>query len=323
VSSPGAAPSLPHPRPSAPVVPRLRWVVLAAALAVVIWAMASTDGFFSSANGKAILASCGTIGLVAIGMTLVVIGGNLFTLALAPTLALSGMIFISSLDLGWPLAALLALAAGAGAGILQGIAVGPARANPIFVTLAATSLLKALIPTIAGGAASAGEDDSFRFLAETIAGVPLTVYVLAVVAIALIWVCNRTTFGRDLYLVGSSRPAARAAGLPVGRVTIIAFTIAALCAAVAGILLSATNSSASISLEGTVTFDVFAAVLVGGTALNGGSGSVWQTLLGTLAIAIVDDLLLLRGYSSEVQTLILGVIVFAMIALAQPKASAR
>lgn len=323
MSSPTAIPGLPRLRPSPTAALRLRWVVLAVAAALVIWAMASTEGFFSAANGKAILASCGTIGLVAIGMTMVVIGGNLFTLALAPTLALSGMIFISSLDLGWAGAAALALAAAAGTGILQGIAVGPARANPIFVTLAATSLLKALIPTIAGGAASPGDRDSYRFLAETIAGIPLTVYVLAVVAIFLVWVCNRTTFGRNLYLVGSGRAAARAAGLPVGRVTIIAFSIAAICAAVAGIMLSATNSSASISLEGTVTFDAFAAVLVGGTALNGGSGSVWQTLLGTLAIAVVDDLLLLRGYSTEVQTLILGVIVFAMIALAQPKGGSR
>lgn len=282
---------------------------------IVIYFVVSTSGFLTGDNVKAILASISTIGIVAIGMTVIILGGNMFSLALAATMAVAAMTFLALLDAGWIVALAAALAVGVFSGAIQGWFVGAGRANPVIVTIAAGSLLEGLGLWLSNGeTVEAPVGHSYEAFAAVILGIPVSVFVMIALGIVVHLIMRRTAFGRELYLVGENRPAARAAGLPVVRVTTWAFVLGGTCAAIAGILLGAQNGNATMQLQGTVTYDAFAAVLVGGTAMAGGSGSVVRSIAGALVIAIIVNLLLLRDYRVGVQILARGILVLAVIA---------
>jgi ribose/xylose/arabinose/galactoside ABC-type transport system permease subunit len=128
--------------------------------------------------------------------------------------------------------------------------------------------------------------------------------------------------GRRVILIGENRGAARAAGMRIPRITAIAFAIAGASFALGGAFLGAFNKGASSQLEGTTTFDVIAAVLVGGTLISGGRGSAFRTLAGAIIIATISDLLLLRGFDTGAQILLKGVLV-VLVVLATFVASRR
>ena len=122
-----------------------------------------------------------------------------------------------------------------------------------------------------------------------------------------------TVVGRQIYLMGENRLAARAAALPVTRITMFTFAVGSVCAAVAGILVGGFNENATPLISGTFSFDAIAAVLVGGSAVSGGRGSIGRTVFGALLIGTISDLLLLRGYNTAVQILVRGVIVLVAV----------
>ncbi|MEI7626552.1 MAG: ABC transporter permease, partial [Actinomycetota bacterium] len=121
----------------------------------------------------------------------------------------------------------------------------------------------------------------------------------------------------EVYLVGENRQAATAAGLRVPMIVAGSFAIAGGCAAIAGMLLGAFNQNATLLVGEGFTFDAIAAALVGGSAVTGGRGSVGRALVGALVIAATSDMLLLRGYSTGVQLMVKGLIVFFVVVIAQ------
>lgn len=289
--------------------------IIAVVGVVFVYLAATTGGFLTVSNLQAILGSVSTVGIVAVGMTLIIIGGSLFSLSLAATMAVGSMVFLSLLNLGWPIALLAAVGLGAGFGVLQGGLVALAGANPIMVTVGAAAVIEGVGSHIHNGATVTPPPGTRvpGFLDSLPLGVPVAVFILVAVVILVEWILRRTRFGTQLYVVGDNSSAAKAAGLPVVWVTVVAFTIGTACAALAGVTVGAVTQSASLQLEGTVTFDAFAAVLVGGTSLTGGHGSVLRSACGALVIAAISDLLLLRNYSTEVQLFVKGILVLAAI----------
>jgi ribose/xylose/arabinose/galactoside ABC-type transport system permease subunit len=295
-------------------------VLALAAIAVIVALMLSTDGFATVSNVQAILASVGTVGIVALGMTLVVISGNVFSLALAPTVALTGIVMISVLDAGWVPAIAAVIAVTVAIGLVQGLVIGALESNTIITTIAMQGALTGLCLLITTQFILAPSGTSFGPLRQQYLGVPFTVFVMLVLAALLQWVLRATQFGRELYLIGENRDAARAAGLPVARTTMVVFVVASLLAGVAGVLLSAVNQGAGNELQGSLTYDALAAVLVGGTALAGGSGSIARTVVGSIIVAVINDILILRGYSRPFQILVLGLVLLAVVVVTHMKA---
>lgn len=294
---------------------RLALAALAAlALAFVLVAALTTKGFLSVANGKAILASMGIIGIVAVGMSCITLSGNIVSVTLGTTVVVTTMAFLAALEFGPVAAIVITLLLGAMVGGLQGVVVGGLGANPIVVTIAAGTLQLGVAQRLTNESTvypPAGA--SYEFLASTVLGLPLSVYVLAVLALGVeVWL-RRARLGQEIYLVGENRKAARAAGLRVTAVATTAFAIAGACAAIAGILLGAAQRNATLLTTETFTYDAIAAVLVGGMAIGGGKGAVYRTVLGALFIAIVSNMLLLRGYSTGVQVLVRGLVVLVVI----------
>jgi ribose/xylose/arabinose/galactoside ABC-type transport system permease subunit len=302
--------------PSSPPA-RRRLTVSAVGLAVlllVLVALAVTTPRFATVdNVRAILASTAFVGITAIGATLVMIAGSVVSLATAQTATVVAMLFLATQHLGLPIAVLIAVAAGVAVTALQGAVVGYWNANPIVLTIATGFAIGGGATWFSGGTPVYPRGSAFDVLNATPLGLPLSVYVLLVTAVVAQWVLTRTTAGRQLYLVGENRPAATAAGLPVGRVTVLAWAFFGACAAMTGIFLASFNTSATVTLGGTLTLDAIAAVLVGGTAIAGGHGSAMRTLGGALLISAISDVLLLRGFSTGVQILVKGVLVLVVV----------
>ncbi len=290
--------------------------VLVAAGAALIVLAATTEGFFTVDNLRAILADCGIVGIAAIGMTAIVLGGSLFSLSLGTTIAVCAMAFMALLDLGAPAAIVLTILLGAALVGVQGLVVGAVDANPIIVTIAAGELLQGAATLLSDGeAVDPPPGASFHGLRDTLLGVPISVYAMLALAVVVHLLFTRTRFGRELRLVGDNRRAARIAPLRVGLVTTLAFALMGACAALAGVFVGAQAGSATLLLSGTYTYDAIAAVLIGGTLISGGRGSALRTVGGVLVVAVISDLLLLRGFSTGTQIALKGAIVLAVVVL--------
>lgn len=279
------------------------------------YGMATTDGFASVDNGRAILAAVGVTGFAALGATVIMLGGHLFSMSASVTAAGSAMIFLALLPHGVVVALSLALVAGAVGYGLQGFAIGAWGANPIVVTIGVGSLQVAVATMLTDGSSVRVDPEvtGYGFLTDTRLGIPSAVYLLVVVAVVLHLLLTRTNWGRNLYFLGQSPAAAYAGGLPVVLTTVMAFCIAGACTAFAGIIQAAATRSATINDLSTLAFDAVAAAVVGGNAIGGGRGSVPRTLLGVVVIAALSDLLLLRSYSSGVRLLATGLLVVAFV----------
>ncbi|OLF07445.1 hypothetical protein BU204_35650 [Actinophytocola xanthii] len=304
----------PHPSPSSAGRRPTAFAAGLAVLLLVLVALAVTAPRFATVdNVRAILASTAFVGITAIGATLVMIAGSVVSLATAQTATVVAMLFLATQHLGLGTATLVAVAAGVAVTALQGAVVGYWNANPIVLTIAAGFAIGGGATWFSGGTPVYPRTSAFEVLNSTPLGLPLSVYVLLVTAAVAQWVLSRTTAGRQLYLIGENRPAATAAGLPVGRVTVLAWAFFGACVAMTGIFLASFNTSATVTLGGTLTLDAIAAVLVGGTAIAGGHGSALRTLGGALLISAISDVLLLRGFSTGVQILAKGVLVLAVV----------
>jgi ribose/xylose/arabinose/galactoside ABC-type transport system permease subunit len=285
------------------------------AIAAVALVGLSTHRFFSVANAKAIVTSASLVGIAALGLTLIVIGGTLVSLAISQSVAAAAMVFLSTQSLGLVPALIVALVCGTVITGLQGAVVGYAAANPIVLTIAASFAITGVATGISGGTTVSPTASGYTHLNATPGGIALSVYVLVVLTLFVEWLLRGTGFGRSLYLVGENRAAARAAGMPVGRTVTVAWLSAGALFTVAAVFMAAFNTSANVNLGGTLTFDAIAAVLAGGIPIAGGRGSAFRALAGAVLIAAVSDILLLRGYSTGVQVMVKGLIVLFVVVL--------
>jgi ribose/xylose/arabinose/galactoside ABC-type transport system permease subunit len=285
-----------------------------ALLALVVVA-ATTPGFFTAVSLFSLLNTTSFIGCVAIGMTFITLSGNIMSFALSVTLSTSGMVFIAALPLGLPTALIAAFAFGASLTGLQGAVIGYFRANPIIVSMAALALITGGATLITQGQGVYPLGDAAAALKGRVVGIPmpLAAFILTVVAAQI--VLSFTRFGRQLCMVGSNWRAALAAGLDPALIVLGAYIAAGLCTALAGILMAARYSSGDLELGLGYDYSAISAVLVGGTAISGGEGSAIRSLVGAFIIAVCQVLLLLHGFSTQIQYLAIGVIVLFVIML--------
>lgn len=299
--------------PSAAILAVRAFVVLVAAL--VVFGAVTTQGFLTADNFKAIVTASAFVGIIAVGSTLIMLSGSLFSISLGTTAAVTSILFMYALRYGVVPAIIITLLAGTLIFAVQGVVVGSIGANPIIVTIGAGAIQEGVIGWLSPGDIVLPPGVNIDFLARTIIGVPFSVYVFFAVAIVAGLSMRRTRFGREIYLLGENRSAARAAGLPIASLTTAAFAVAGLCVAITGVLVAGFAQNVNLQVSGTYTFDAISAILVGGSAVTGGSGSVGRTVIGALIIATISDMLLLRGASTGVQILVKGVIVVVVVVL--------
>lgn len=285
-----------------------------AGAAIAIFAL-STPGFLTPLSINALLTAISFVGCVAVGMTFITLTGNIMSLALGATVSASALIFLASLSFGIAPAVLIAVLFGTAITAAQGFLVGYFRANPILVSIAGLSLLLGGAAFATGGHRIYPGGAGIEFFKGRIAGVPVNAMVFFATVIAGQFVLSWTRIGRLMTMVGSNPRAAIAAGIDITATITVAYAIAGACAAIGGVLLAARYGSGDMELGAGYDYSAIAAVLVGGTAISGGSGSAWRTLIGVIVIAIIEVVLLLRGFSEQLQYLITGLIVLSVIML--------
>jgi ribose/xylose/arabinose/galactoside ABC-type transport system permease subunit len=299
-------------------LPRARHVALvirlAAAAVIAIYAL-TTPGFLTPLSFNALLTAISFVGCVAVGMTFITLTGNIMSLALGATVSASTLIFLACLSLGILPAFLATLLFGIVITGAQGFLVGHFRANPILVSVAALSLLLGAAAFATGGHRIYPSGAGLEIFKARIAGIPVNAWCFfATVAVGQ-FILSWTRIGRMMAMVGSNVRAATAAGIPTTAAVTVAYMIAGACAAISGVLLAARYGSGDMEVGTGYDYTAIAAVLVGGTGIAGGSGSTVRTLIGVFVIAVIEVVLLLRGYSEQLQYLITGLIVLCVIML--------
>jgi simple sugar transport system permease protein/ribose transport system permease protein len=295
-------------------LPSVATAIRTLAFLVLVALALMTPGFLSRVSLIAIANAMSLVGCVALAMAVLTIGGNIMSLSLAATTSVAGMVFMASLGWGLPAAIALALVAGAIISGFQGVVIGALRANPIIVSLAAYALLIGATQMIAGSKILPAAPD-FLVLKGRWLGIPISFIVFAALAILGQLLLTFTRFGHELMLVGSNSRAAEAAGIDVAKVTVLAHVVAGIFAAVGGILISSRFGAGDMQTARGFEYTAIAAVLIGGTSIAGGKGSLLQTFLGMTAIAVINALTLLQGFSMEVQRLTIGLAVLAVLIL--------
>ena len=285
------------------------WVVTA--LLFVISPIAA-DGALSTSSLNAMLPFAGVLAIAAIGQTLVIQQGGL-DLSVPGTFSLGVVLVVvvpggesSHLILGL----LVVAAAGLGAGLLNGLAVSRFGITPLVVTLGMNGVLLGVQQEVTGGTINHTATDNWSsFVGHKLLGVPLVAVIAAVAAVVVAMLMRRTVAGREFELVGAGPRTAAAAGLPVARYQIASYALAGLCYALAGALLAGFLGRPQLDAGNDYLLPTIAAVVLGGTALGGGRGSVIATAGGVLFLAQLDQLLQVLGVSQAIQNVIQGAIV--------------
>jgi ribose/xylose/arabinose/galactoside ABC-type transport system permease subunit len=284
-----------------------------------------TPHFLTGSNIRAILESAALTGIVAVTATPVTVSGNFFSLATQQSSILGAVLFAAMVGHGWTVgvAIVLTLLAVGATGLIQGLTVA-AGLNAIIATLAAGSIiLGAVAWRTHSQSVSLGEHEVAWLGIKQYLGLPMAVLVFIGVTIVLSVVSAKTTLGRQILLTGANRATARLSGIPTGRVTVWTFVISGFGSGIVGILTASAIGYADTQFFASLTFDVIAAILVGGTAIQGGFGSSLRSALGAVLIAMIGNAVLRHQFSSGVQQTIQGVLVLFVIVVLQSSLSLR
>ena len=274
--------------------------------------------FLTTVNLVNLLYQCTILGVFAIGMTFVILTGGI-DVSVGSTAALSSVLsmgIIVNMDMPPAVGLLTGLLVGAGVGAVNGLMVTKLGISPLIATLATLSAGSGIAFAYSdGGNITPVPKVLTDMVSAKIAGIPLLIPAVLVLAFLAHLALTRTTYGRSIYAVGGNKEAALLAGIRVDRVTMNAYIIAGLSAGMAGLLLTGRLASGSPRAGDGIELTVIAAVVIGGTSLFGGQGNIKGTLLGVLLIAMVSNAVNLLGIPSSYDRIVQGVVIFAAAAL--------
>jgi ribose transport system permease protein len=294
--------------------------VYAAVAVLLLFNAAFTDNFMQLDNLRTQLVQVAPVIIVALGMALV-IGTEGVDLSVGSVMALAAAVIPLYLGFGfWP-AALMALLAGAAAGLLNGSLVAFVGLQPIVATLALLVAGRGLALVVAGGQLKQIHNAELLGLGDDdVAGVPYLVLIAAVLAIIVGFVVHRTTYGRQLVAIGGNRSAAQLAGLPVKRVLIITYVVSGVLAALAGVLATARLTASDPSAIGNLfELSAITAVVVGGTPLSGGRVRVLGTVAGALLMQLLRATMIKHNLSDSTAQMTQAVIIIVAVYLARER----
>ena len=295
---------------------RVRGALFVLLIVVVVSAFAF-DSFFTANNLENILAQSAFLGLIAVGMTFVIISAGI-DLSVGSQLALGGVLAAYGSQVAWPLALILPILGCGTLGLVQGLLIAKARMAFFIVTLAGLLGIRGLVLAISGGQNIGISNDSpfIWFGQGEIFGLTVPA-VIALVAFAIGGVIlTRTSYGQSIFAIGGNEDSARLMGVPVDRTKIIAYTTSGVLAGLAGALLAARLSAGQPTVGTAWELDAIAAVVVGGTILTGGAGTMVGSLAGALLLGIVQNLINQVGtLGAYMQQVISGAFLIAVVVI--------
>jgi ribose transport system permease protein len=298
-------------------------LVIALVLLLILGVATAGDRFATVDNMLTILRLASVIGVVSVGMTFVITGGGI-DLSVGAIVALSS-VWATTLatqtmaeDVHWTVMVFVALAVGAGCGLVNGLLIAYGGIAPFIATLAMLAAARGLAEIIAQRRTQIVNVREFvSFFGGSVLGVPVLVIIFALVALIGWILLNRTTFGRRTLAVGGNAEAARLAGIKVQRHTALLYVLLGVACGIAAIMIVARTTTGS-STHGTLyELDAIAAVVIGGTLLSGGRGTIVGTVFGVLIFTTLTNVFTLNNLDTSTQAVAKGVIIVAAVLLQQ------
>ncbi len=286
------------------------------ALLIVVVFSALAPHFATAANLQNIMRQIAITGILAIGMTLVILMGGidlsvgsivLFSAALMNSLLFNGVLPVIPAVIVGLLAAMLI-------GALNGVLIEQAHISPVIVTLATQITVRGLGQMILwiNNSWLWVRDPFFTYIkTQAWLGIPVSAFLMIVLYVLAAMAMRRTIFGRRIYAIGGNERAAQLCGVPVKRVKILVYAISGLCAGIGGVLMSARISAISPGIGLGLEFEAITAVVLGGASLSGGSGRVEKTIVGAVIVGMVLNFMTIMGVSANYQRATTGFIILA------------
>ncbi|HEV2762572.1 MAG TPA: ribose ABC transporter permease [Pyrinomonadaceae bacterium] len=302
---------------------------LVALVLLTAFAAARYGRFLTEENLTNVLRQNSMLGLVALGMTFVILTGGI-DLSVGSLVAVAGVVAASLAGQGLLVALLSGVLLSAALGLANGVVIAKARVQPFIVTLAMMIAARglALVYTGEKSLSAPASARGFRELARGaldlgVVSIPYPVLIMAL-AFALGWlVLNYTRFGRHVYSIGDNEEAARLMGLNVGRVNVGVYALSGALAGLAGVMLASRLGTGQPVAAVGWELDAIAAVVVGGTLLTGGQGGVGSTLVGILLLGLIFNIFNLEGWISPWWQLVLRGVILLAVVVVQNRLSGR
>ncbi|KGR74212.1 ribose ABC transporter permease [Ureibacillus sinduriensis BLB-1 = JCM 15800] len=279
--------------------------------------------FLSIANIFNVLRQVSISAIIAFGMTFVILTGGI-DLSVGSTLALTGAIAASLLSSGMDpfLTMGIALIIGLILGAINGVIITKGKVAPFIATLATMTVYRGLTLVYTDGRpiSKLGDHYSFQLFGKGyFLGFPVPVVTMVIAFIVLYFILQKTTFGRRVYAVGGNEEAAKLSGINADRVKIAVYAITGLLASLAALILTSRLNSAQPTAGESYELDAIAAVVLGGTSLNGGKGWIFGTLIGALIIGVLNNGMNLIGVSSFWQQVVKGIVILIAVLMDRKK----
>jgi len=294
----------------------LQYGMVWALLALLIVATILYPGFFNPANIKNILSQNASVGIVAVGMTLVIIAGG-FDLSVGAIFAIGAVLFANRADHAglWGAAAIV-LAASLACGTINGLIVTKLRVNPFIATLGTGSIFGGFAYLFSNSAPQTPDNFDFQILGtERWFGWPLPIWLLVAAFLIGGFVLAKTVYGRSIFAIGGNSEAARLSGMRVDLLRGSTYVVSAVCSGIGGMILASRLGVGQADMGGSIALDSIAIVVIGGTSLMGGEGAMWRTAIGLLILATLSNVFDSLAISTNYQLLTKGAIVIAAVAL--------
>jgi rhamnose transport system permease protein len=292
-------------------------IVLAAILLISLVVLATqTDRFLTTGNLLNQGRLMAEVGLVALPMTFIIITGGI-DLSVGSIMGLCAIVLgVAWQNLGLPLelAIVVTLAVGALAGAMNGWFITRIGVPPLIMTLASLALFRGLAEGISQARSVRGYPEWFFGLGQgEVLGVPTQLWILVAAILVAAVVLARTTFGRSLYAIGHNETAARFSGIPVARYKLAIYTLSGLMAGLAGYIFVSRVSTTRSDMGTGLELDVIAAVVLGGTSIFGGTGTILGTVLGVILIQLLKNGLALTGVKGDATIVVIGSVLILSI----------
>jgi ribose transport system permease protein len=314
-----SAPAAPAEKRRPAVIARealFRYGIYLILAALVLTGSVAQSGFLTRANFQNILSQNAPLGVIAVGMTFVLIAGG-FDLSVGAMVSLAAVLFASvAQHHSIALAAAVGLGAGLVGGGVNGLAVTRLHVNPFVATLGAASIFEGLTLIYSNGQAYYVTRHSFTWLGlGTLGSLPVAIWLLLVIFVVGALVLARTRYGRMVYAVGGNEDASRLSGIRVGLIRTSTYVLTGGLAALAGLILASRTSDGQASMAPSITLDALAVVVIGGTSLLGGEGTLVRTFVGLMILAVLTNVFFGSAVNPNWQLIIKGIIIIGAVAL--------
>jgi ribose transport system permease protein len=283
------------------------------ALCVIIGIL--TPNFLSLRNMLNLMRQCSIIGIIAMGMTFVIISGN-FDISVGAICGLSGAVTMKLMTMGVPVAMAIAIAliVCTMVGTVNGISVAKIGIPSLIATMAMITIIKGSVLLVTGGYPISNPVPTYTVIAQSYIGfIPTPIIIFLFIIVIAQFVLTKTKFGSHIYAVGGNQAASRFSGINVDRHKILVFIISGFASGMAGIILSSRVAAATIVAGEGYELDAIASVVIGGTSVLGGEGSAVRSVLGVFLLAIIGNSFNLLGIDTKFQYIFRGIIILLAV----------